>query len=121
MKYKRVLALELMILIIVLVSWSSSGQAFLPTKLHVTVIDQKEQPVESVNVRIYGSKADYLESRNVLFEGVTNTKGVVKFKGLEPKEYFVEARKEKMSNDAADVALPSLQEGRINKVSLTIL
>ncbi len=109
----------LMVLTLIAFSLVLESQV-LPTSMKVTVIDGLGNFVEGASVKLYTSKEDYLNSENAVAEGKTNSKGVVKFKKLEPIEYFIDARKDNNSNDGEGVQTQKLLEGRQNKVNTVI-
>ncbi|MBV6647632.1 MAG: hypothetical protein KI790_19395 [Cyclobacteriaceae bacterium] len=119
-KYPFILVVELIMLFIILSTYSSQAQSFLPTKLKVTVIDGLGNFVEKAEVKLFLSKEDYMNSVNPVFEGKTNAKGQVVFKKVEPISYFIDARKNKLNNDGEGVQIQELQEGRINKINTVI-
>ncbi|MDH5610146.1 MAG: carboxypeptidase-like regulatory domain-containing protein [Cyclobacteriaceae bacterium] len=118
MKAKRTL---LLLTALLLVSTTLSiGQSKLPTSLKITVIDGLGNVVENATVTIYKTKEDYLESKNAVATLQTNEKGIAHFKKLQAITYFIDARKEDMSNDGAGAESDPLNEGRINLINTVI-
>lgn len=117
---KYILYTSTAILLIGLLSFKSTEHQLLPTKLRITVIDGLGNPAEGATVTIYGSKEDYTGSENPVQTGVTDSKGRITFKDLEPKSYFIDARKNDMNNDGEGVQTASLEEGKLNKVNTVI-
>lgn len=94
---------------------------FLKTSLRITILDELGNPVEGAEVTLYPTQEDYRQEENpVMPTETTDRKGRVKFSGLEPTVYFVDAIKEDMSNAGAGVQTDTLREGRINKVNIII-
>ncbi|MGB3467050.1 MAG: carboxypeptidase regulatory-like domain-containing protein [Cyclobacteriaceae bacterium] len=108
-------------MIAILVIFSSFQTRFLPTSLRITVIDNLGNFVENAEVTIYTSEEDYRNGTNPVSEKqMTDDKGRVKFKDLEPKSYFIDARKGDQNNDGEGVKTAVLKEGRMNKVNTVI-
>ena len=100
---------------------STSEKALLPTALKITVLDELGNYVESAEVTIYGNEEDFKASENAVMEmQLTDKKGRVTFKGLEPKSYYVDVVKGKKTNYGAAQLTPQLEEGRFNKVNIII-
>lgn len=114
---KKLFALS--ILILVLTSIESQAQIF-NTSLTLTVRDELGNPVEDATVQLYNTEADYLAEKNIFMEGVTDKKGVVKFKKLEGKSYFVLARKADINNAGGGEQIGQLEEGKFNKATVII-
>lgn len=99
----------------------TSPAQILKTSLRITILNELGNPVEDAKVTLYPSEEDYRQETNpVMPTETTDRKGRVKFSGLEPTVYFVDATKEDMSNAAAGVQTDTLREGRINKVNIII-
>ena len=120
-KYKYLLVIELIILAaIVLSPTKANGQKFLPTKLKVTVIDGNGNIVEDATVRIFLSEEDYIDDKKSVLSEKTNEKGQVIFKKMDPRSYYIDARKGKQNNDGRGAKTDKLREGPINKVNVVI-
>lgn len=99
----------------------NSPEQILKTQLRLTILDELGNLVEGADVTLYNSDEDYRQEQNPVMEKqVTDSKGRVKFIGLEPKVYYVLAEKEDKDNAGAGVQTDTLQEGRINKVNIVI-
>lgn len=83
-------------------------------------MDDLGNTVEGATVKLYKTEDDYLNSKNPIAEETSDNKGVVKFKKLEPVEYYVEVRKGEINNDGKGAQVAPLEEGRINQVSIVI-
>ncbi|WP_109831402.1 carboxypeptidase-like regulatory domain-containing protein [Reichenbachiella versicolor] len=93
----------------------------LPTSLKITVLNELGNPVESAKVTLYKTKEDYKAETNPVTETMlTDEKGIVKFKNLEPIPYYVLAELDKKSNIGAGVLTNTLLEGKTNKVNTII-
>ena len=118
---KALLLLSFLSIGIVFSSFKSSDWKFLPTTLKVTVLDELGNPVQGCKVTLYLTENDYREETNPVGEGMlTDEGGVVRFKKLEPVEYYVHAIYEKKTNIGAGVKTQTLQEGKTNRVNTVI-
>ncbi|WP_017733484.1 carboxypeptidase-like regulatory domain-containing protein [Nafulsella turpanensis] len=108
------------ILVVVLSAFTAPIQ-FLSTSIRITVLDALGNPVPDAEVTLYHTEEEYRQEENAASETVlTDRKGRVKIKDLEPKVYFVDVVKEEMTNAGAGVQTDTLREGRINKVNIII-
>jgi len=114
---KRLLVLSFLFLLFT--AFESQAQIF-NTSLTLTVRDELGNPVEGATVQLYGNEADYLAEKNIVIEDVTDKKGVVKFKKLEGKSYFVLARKDDINNAGGGEQIGKLEEGKFNKATVII-
>ncbi len=114
---KKFLILPLMVMLFIT---SNTSAQLLNTSLTLTVRDELGNTVEEATVQLYETEADYLAETNVLMEGVTDKKGVVKFKKLEGKSYFVLARKGDINNAGGGEQIGKLEEGKFNKATVVI-
>lgn len=100
---------------------STAGQAqFFNTSLTLTVRDDLGNAVEGAIVKIYETEKDYLAETKVFMEDVTDKKGIVKFKKLEGKSYFLLVRKDDMDNTGGGEQIGKLEEGKFNKATVII-
>ncbi|MGK7388706.1 MAG: carboxypeptidase regulatory-like domain-containing protein [Candidatus Cyclobacteriaceae bacterium M2_1C_046] len=91
------------------------------TNLKITVLNELGNPVEGADVQLYGNEDDYRKEENPVTEIVlTDKKGTVKFKELEPKAYYVMAKKDDKNNWGAGEVTDKLEEGKLNKVTIII-
>lgn len=91
------------------------------TSLEITVLDELGNVVPGVEVQLYQNTADYRQDTNALTDKViTNKKGEVLFKKLDPRVYFVEAVKGDSSNAGGAVATDTLAKNRRNRVNIII-
>jgi hypothetical protein len=56
----------------------------------------------------------------MVIDGVTDKKGVVKFKKLEAKSFYVIARKDDLDNSGGGEQIGQLEEGKFNKATVII-
>jgi len=97
-----------------------SDQLF-KTNLKITVRNELGNLEEGVSVQLFKTEDDYRNEENPATEALmTNDKGEVKFKDLEPIIYFVNAEKGDKNNIGAGVQTDSLQEGKLNKITVII-
>lgn len=90
------------------------------TSLTVTVRDELGNTVEGANVKLYLKEEDYTKEKNQIEEGTTDAKGIVKFKKLEPKSYFILCRKGDKDNTGGGEKIGELKKGEFNKVTVVI-
>ena len=110
------------IALILFVSMLSSFTAYppLPTNAKITIVDELGNMVEGATVTLYTSKEDYREEVNPVQTGLTSAKGIVTFKKLDPKVYFIHAYKGDKNNNFAGVETNALTEGKMNKITIVI-
>ena len=93
----------------------------LPTSLKITVRNELGNIEEGAEVQLFATDEDYRNEENPVSEVlITNKKGEVKFKDLEPKVYYVMAKKGDKNNWGAGVQTDILEEGKMNKVTIVI-
>lgn len=114
---KKLLILPLFFVLITAIN--AEAQIF-NTSLTLTVRDELGNTVEGATVQLYNTEADYLAETNIFVEGVTDKKGVVKFKKLEGKSYYVLARKDDINNAGGGEQIGQLEEGKFNKATVII-
>lgn len=107
-------------LLFILFSVAESQAQLFNTSLTLTVRDELGNTVEGATVQLYNTEEDYLAETNVFMEGETDKKGVVKFKKLEGKAYFVLARKGDINNAGGGEKIGALEEGKFNKAIVVI-
>ncbi len=93
----------------------------LPTSLKITVLNELGNIVEGASVQLFTTDADYRAEENSVTEAqLTDKKGKVTFKKLEPIVYFVNVEKGDKNNDGAGVQTDVLKTGLLNKVTIII-
>jgi uncharacterized protein (DUF2141 family) len=90
------------------------------TQLTVTVRNELGNIEEGVTVQLFATEADYKEEKNVAAEGITDKKGVFKFKELKAMSYYVIARKDDKDNSGGGEQTGKLEANKINKVTIII-
>lgn len=103
------------ILLLVLMSFQ-----LIKTQLVITVRNELGNTEEGVTVQLYETEDDYKAEKNAAAEGLTDKKGVVKFKELKPTAYFLLARKDDKDNFGGGEQTGKLEENKINKVTVVI-
>jgi uncharacterized protein (DUF2141 family) len=93
---------------------------FIKTSLTITVRDELGNTADSVAVKIYENEADYNAEKNPAAQGMTDAKGVVKFKEIKAISYYVLARKGNKDNAGGGERIGKLEEKKINKVTIII-
>ncbi|UXP32512.1 carboxypeptidase regulatory-like domain-containing protein [Reichenbachiella agarivorans] len=102
-------------------SFQPAQLRLLPTSLKITVLDELGNPANGTNVTLYATKEDYRAEINpVTTTEKTDEKGLVVFKKLDAKAYYVHAINGDKSNIGAGVLTSPLMEGRTNKVNTII-
>ena len=91
------------------------------TNLKITVLNELGNPEENAEVQLFATEEDYNNEENPVSDiQLTDAKGQVKFKDLEPVVYYIQATKGDKDNWGAGVQTDTLQEKRLNKVTIII-
>ena len=90
------------------------------TQLAVTIRNELGNIEPGVTVELYGTEEDYKTEKNVAAKGVTDKKGIVKFKELYAISYYVIARKDDKDNSGGGEQTGKLEANKINKVTIII-
>ncbi len=99
----------------------TSSTQLLPTNLRITILNSLGNFEEGATVTLYATEENYIAEKNPVQEAQkTDSKGRVTFTKLEPKAYFVVARKGDLDNNGEGAETAPLQEGRMNKVNIVI-
>ena len=112
--------LILLVATFVFASFKPSQAQLIKTQMHLTVRNDLGNTVEGAKVTLYETEDDYKKEENAVAEGVTDGKGIVKFKELKAIAYYVLAEKEDLNNFGGGEKTGQLQEKRINKVVIVI-
>ncbi len=115
---KKQLFFSLFIFLLIGMGFTSSDA--IPTSLKITIRNDLGNLESGVSVTLYANKEDFQKEENPVQQGTTNDKGVVSFKQLQAKVYFVAAVKGDMNNYGAGVQTNKLEEKRVNKVTIII-
>jgi len=100
--------------------FTSAQAQIVKTQIHITVRNDLGNTVEGVTVKLFEREQDYTEETNVAAEGITDAKGIVRFKDLKAISYFILAEKEGVNNFGGGEQTGKLEEKRINKVTIVI-
>jgi hypothetical protein len=90
------------------------------TQLTVTVRDELGNTVEGAKVQLFEKEEDYTAEKNVVAEGVSDKKGILKLKDLKAISYFVIVRKDDKDNAGGGERTGKLEAKKINKVTIVI-
>ncbi len=90
------------------------------TSLTIIVRDDTGNTVDKVSVKLFEKEEDYQKEVNPVAEGLTDDKGVVRFKALKSIAYYVLARKEDMDNTGGGELIGKLEDQKFNKVTVVI-
>ena len=99
---------------------ASADAQIIKTSLTVTVRDELGNTVEGVMVQLYENEENYKTEKNPAAEGLTDKKGVVKFKDKKAISYFVLARKGDKDNAGGGEQTGKLEDKKFNKVTIVI-
>lgn len=97
-----------------------SNAQVIKTSLTLTILDELGNRVEGATVKLYENETDYTTEKNPSQEGVTDAKGVVKFKNLKAIAYFVLARKGDKDNAGGGEKTGKLEAKKFNKANIII-
>ena len=96
-------------------------QGILKTSLEITIRNRLGNIVEGCEVQLFSTYEDYENETNPVTEiMISDKKGRVLFKDLEPKSYYVRAQKGEINNFGEGEMVDKLIAGRRNKVNLII-
>ena len=90
------------------------------TQLSITVRNELGNIEEGATVQLYETEEDYKNEKNVSAEGVTDKKGIIKFKDLKAIAYYVLAKKDDKDNFGGGEQTGKLDANKINKVTIVI-
>lgn len=99
---------------------SFRSHQIIKTQLHLTIRDELGNTVEGATVKLYETEDDYTKETNHAAEGVTDAKGIVKFKELKAIAYYVLASKDDINNFGGGEQTGKLEPKRINKATIVI-
>ena len=115
---KSIIVLSLSVIIFHLVA-GAPPQLF-NTSLTVTVRDELGNTVEGASIKLFESEENYNQEKEAVAEGVTDAKGVFRFKKLRPITYFVLVKKGDKDNAGGGEKTGKLEDGKFNKVTIVI-
>ncbi len=97
-----------------------SAFQIIKTQIAITIRNEVGNTEAGVKVMLFETEDDYTKEANVVAEGETDEKGVVKFKELKATSYYVIARKDDKDNSGGGEQTGKLEANRINKVTIVI-
>jgi Carboxypeptidase regulatory-like domain len=114
--------LSFAVILVSLVSFSFtySPVQFINTSLTITVRDEVGNTVAGASIQLFESEENYTQEKNAVAAGVTDAKGVFRFKKLKAAPYFVLVKKEDKDNAGGGEKVGKLEEGKFNKVTIVI-
>ena len=101
-------------------AYAIDSYQLIKTQLVITIRNELGNTEGDVQVQLYETEDDYKNEENMVAEGITDKKGVVKFKDLKDIPYFVLASKDDLNNFGGGEQTGKLETGRINKVTIVI-
>ena len=113
---KKVFSITVLLLIISILFQAQ----IIKTSLTLTIRDELGNIVAGVAVKLFENESDYTKETNPVQEGVTDAKGVVKFKNLKAISYFVLARKGDKDNAGGGEQTGKLEANKFNKATIVI-
>ncbi|HEY9117592.1 MAG TPA: carboxypeptidase-like regulatory domain-containing protein [Roseivirga sp.] len=117
---KRIFALLSFALLSFGMNQQSSAQIF-NTKLKITVVDELGNVIQDAKVTLYATEEAYTQEVNPVQEfQLTDKKGVVTFKGLNRKEYYVRVVKGELTNAGGGEIVSGLEPKKLNKANVVI-
>jgi hypothetical protein len=111
--------LSAIVILFVFAANDAPGQLF-NTSLTITVRDETGNTVAGAEVKLFKSEQDYLKEQNIVMEGTSDAKGLVKLKKMEALSYYVIVRKDDKDNSGGGEIIGKLEEGKFNKVTIVI-
>jgi hypothetical protein len=107
-------------LFLTLVSLLSLSFQLIKTQLTVTVRNELGNTEEGATVMLFEREDDYKNEKNAAAEGVTDKKGVAKFKDLKAIAYYIIVRKDDKDNAGGGEQTSKLEANKINKITVVI-
>jgi hypothetical protein len=105
--------------VLLLLVFVSAFAVLLKTSLNVTVRDELGNPTAGANIKLYKNREDWEKEIGHFAEGVTDEKGIFKFKEVNSVNIFILVRKDDKDNTGGGEQT-KLEEGRINKITVII-
>jgi hypothetical protein len=97
----------------------ASFSIILKTSLNVTVRDETGNLVPGASIKLYSNRENWEKEVNHFAEGVTDEKGLFKFKEVNQLNIFILVRKEDKDNTNGGEQT-KLEDGKINKITVII-
>ena len=100
----------------------SHSPQLLKTDLKITVIDDLGNIQEGATVRLFLTEKDFKEETNAILpkEKGTDKKGVIWFKDLEARAYYVLAESGDKNNWGGGTKTDVLKSKKVNKVNIVV-
>jgi len=105
--------------ILLVLVFISGFAALLKTSMNVTVRDETGNLVVGANIKLYANREDWEKEVGHFAEGVTDEKGIFKFKEVNHVNIFLLVRKDDKDNTGGGEQT-KLEPGKINKVTVII-
>ena len=110
--------LSLASLFLILVSFSIFTVK--PAKVKIIVVDENSNLVEGANVSLYINQERYKTEKNASASGKTNSKGIIQFKNLEERIYYIHVRKGDLNNNGGSIQTDTLHASSKNRFQIMI-
>ena len=116
---KFIISLAIVAMMATLVS--TDTQIF-KTALKVTILDDLGNIQQGAKVRLFESEADYKAETNAILpeEQGTDKKGVIWFRDIPAKAYWILAENGDLNNWSGGVKTGALEKKKINKINIII-
>jgi hypothetical protein len=101
-------------------SFVSNPVQLFNTSLTVTVRDEVGNTVAGASIKLFETEENYTKEKDAVSEGLTDAKGVFRFKKLKAAPYFVLVKKDDKDNSGGGEKIGKLEEGKFNKVTIVI-
>lgn len=111
--------LPLFLLVAILMAFTPQTQ-LIKTALIVTVLDDLGNIQEGATVKLFKTEEDYSKLTNAIGPETTDKKGKVKFRDLEPIDYYIQVENGKKNNMFGGEKTGLLEGGKYNKVNVII-
>ena len=112
--------LKVILFAVLLFKGADASAQLMGTKLEVTVLDYLGNLVEGASVTLYRTQADYENEENEVQVMVTDEKGEVLFRDMEPVTYFMLVTKGDLSNIGGGVQTSKLIAKKKNMLNVVI-
>lgn len=109
---------KVLVSVLVLVLFVAMAAA-LKTSLNVTVRDELGNVVPGANIKLYSNRENWEKEVGHVLEGVTDEKGIFKFKEVNNLDIFILVRKDDKDNTGGGEQT-KLEQGKINKITVVI-
>jgi hypothetical protein len=101
-------------------SFANYPVQLISTSLTITVRDEVGNTVAGASIQLFETEENYTKETNAVAAGVTDAKGVFRFKKLKAAPYFVLVKKDDKDNAGGGEKIGKLEEGKFNKVTIVI-